>query len=112
VLSRPFPLAFSAFLAICLSFFALRFYSSLFHALALSDRRVSHHCFQGIFVPDYNTQNPPNSIYPGDVALARRCEVCADALGNKSAARWKSKKHAPRAANASPTRKHFPRRAT
>lgn len=26
-------------------------------------------------MPDYNTQNPPNSIYPGDVALAFNAEA-------------------------------------
>lgn len=26
-------------------------------------------------MPDYNTQNPPNSIYPGDVALASNAEA-------------------------------------
>ena len=25
-------------------------------------------------MPDYNTQNPPNSIYPGDIALAFNAE--------------------------------------
>jgi hypothetical protein len=28
-------------------------------------------------VPDYNAQNPPNSIYPGDVALAFNAEAPA-----------------------------------
>ncbi len=33
-------------------------------------------------MPDYNSQNPPNSIYPGDVALAFNAE--APAAGQSS----------------------------
>jgi hypothetical protein len=33
-------------------------------------------------VPDYNSQNPPNSIYPGDIALAFNAE--APAAGQSS----------------------------
>jgi len=30
-----------------------------------------------VFVPNYNAQNPPNSVYPGDVAVAFNAEAPA-----------------------------------